>query len=112
MPGMERRLPGLPFAFQRFADEITTAALAWLEAHLASEPDERRLRLLYNASNQLSLHLERLLRAEEAEADRHRAIVEAMPQGVLLTDGAMRILQSNQAATRRLLISGTRCTSP
>ena len=68
---------------------------------LPSAPaDEGRLRLLYGASNQLSLHLERLLTAREAEADRLRAIVDTMPQGVLLADAGLRVLQANPAARR------------
>jgi two-component system NtrC family sensor kinase len=77
-------------------------AVACLLAVPATRPDERRLRLLYNASNQLSLHLERIARAHEAETDRFRAIVDAMPQGVLLTDRALRILQSNRAGEAML----------
>jgi signal transduction histidine kinase len=72
----------------------------------AGEPDERRLRLLYNASNQLSLHLDRILRTQAAETDRFRAIVDAMPQGVLLTDLGLRILQANGAAERMLQAAG------
>jgi two-component system NtrC family sensor kinase len=72
----------------------------------AAEPDEQGLRLLYNASNQLSLHLDRIRRVHEAEADRFGAIVEAMPQGVLLADRRLRILQANRAAQRMLEASG------
>ena len=68
----------------------------------AGEPEESQLRLLYSASNQLSLHLERILTVREAEADRFRAIVDAMPQGVLLTDRELRILQANRPALRML----------
>jgi len=85
---------------------VGSRQVACLLAVPASAPDERRLRMLYNASNQLSLHFERIVRAQEAEADRHRAIVEAMPQGVLLTDGALRILQANGAAERMLREAG------
>jgi two-component system NtrC family sensor kinase len=72
----------------------------------AAEPDEQRLRLLYNASNQLSLHLDRLRRAHEVETDRFRAIVDAMPQGVLLVDRGLRVLQANRAAERMLASLG------
>jgi len=72
----------------------------------AGEPEESQLRLLYSASNQLSLHLERILTVHEAEVSRFRAIVDAMPQGVLLTDGELRILQANRSALRMLDSSG------
>jgi two-component system NtrC family sensor kinase len=63
---------------------------------------EGQLRLLYSAGNQLSLHLDRILTAREAEADRFRTILDSMPQAVLLADDALRLLQANPAA-RRLL---------
>lgn len=70
------------------------------------EPEEAQLRLLYSASNQISLHLERIQTVREAEVDRFRAIVDAMPQGVLLTDRSLRVLQANRAAERMLGSSG------
>jgi two-component system NtrC family sensor kinase len=66
------------------------------------EVGEGQLRLLYSAGNQLSLHLDRILTAREAEADRFRTILDSMPQAVLLADDELRLLQSNPAA-RRLL---------
>ncbi len=60
--------------------------------------DEERLRVLYSASNQLSLHLDRILTVREAEADRFRSIVDSMPQGVVLADAHLRVLQANRAA--------------
>jgi two-component system NtrC family sensor kinase len=80
--------------------------IACLIAVPAGEADAQRLRLLYNASNQLSLHLDRILRAHEAETDRFRAIVDAMPQGVLLTDRRLRILQANRSGERMLQSAG------
>jgi len=68
--------------------------------------DEKRLRLLYGASNQLSLHLERILTVQEAEADRFRAIVDSMPQGVLLADSRLQILQANLPALQMLASVG------
>ena len=68
--------------------------------------DEQRLRLFYSASNQLSLHLDRLLRARQAETDRFRAMFEAMPQGVVLTDRNLRVIQANRSAERMLADCG------
>jgi two-component system NtrC family sensor kinase len=83
-----------------------TQPIACLLVVPSGEPDEQRLRLLYSATNQLSLHFERLRRAHEAEADRFRAIVEAMPQGVLLVDRNLQIVQLNRAAERMLATCG------
>jgi len=63
---------------------------------------EAGLRLLFGAANQAALHLDRLLARREAEADRFRAMVEAMPHGVLWTDATGHVLQANAAARRML----------
>ena len=66
----------------------------------ASHADEGELRLLYTASNQLSLHLDRILSVREVEADRFRTILESMPQAVVLADEQFRLAQANPAARR------------
>lgn len=66
----------------------------------AEDVDEPRLRLVSTAGNLLALHYDRIVTVREAEDDRFRAIVEAMPQGVLLTDPALRVLKRNRAAAR------------
>jgi len=68
----------------------------------SGSPDEGRMRVLYSASNQLSLHLDRILTVREAEADRFRSIVDSMPQGVVLTDARLRVLQANRSARSML----------
>jgi signal transduction histidine kinase/CheY-like chemotaxis protein len=66
---------------------------------LPSEPlGDGRVRLAYGASNALSLHLDRILTAREAEKGRFRSILDSMPQAVLLTDGSLRVLQANRSA--------------
>ena len=72
----------------------------------ARAADEGQLRVLYSASNQLALHLDRILTVREAEADRFRSIVDSMPQGVLLADEALRVVQANRAARRMLTEAG------
>ena len=69
-------------------------------------PDEERMRVLYSATNQLSLHLDRVLTVRESEADRFRSIVDSMPQGVLLTDACLRLLCSNRPAREMLSAVG------
>jgi len=64
--------------------------------------EEGGLRLFYSAGNQLSVHLDRILTAQEAEADRFRSILESMPQAVLLADADLRVAQANPAAQRLL----------
>ena len=71
-------------------------------AVLLSESEESKLRLVYGAANQLSLHLDRILTVREAEQDRFRSILDSMPQAVMLTDPALRLVQANPAATRIL----------
>jgi signal transduction histidine kinase len=73
----------------------TVAALAVL----FSEREEAKLRLVYGAANQLSLHLDRILTVREAEQDRFRSILDSMSQAVLLTDPSLRLIQANPAAT-------------
>ncbi len=67
---------------------------------------ESQLRLLYSASNQVAMHLDRILTVREAEADRFRAIVDSMPQGVMLVDAGMGIVQTNHAAREMLALAG------
>jgi two-component system, NtrC family, sensor kinase len=76
--------------------------LGCLVAVPSAPPDDASLRLLYGAANQLAMHLERILAVERAEADRFRAMVEAMPHGVLLIDPERRVLQANRAASAML----------
>jgi two-component system NtrC family sensor kinase len=76
------------------------------------EAGEEHLRLLYSAANHLCLHLDRILTVREAEEDRFRSILDSMPQAVLLIDGELRVVQSNQSAGRifeqlQLPISGS-----
>lgn len=59
---------------------------------------EAPLRLLYSATNHLSVHLDRILATREAEADRFRAMLDSMPQAVLLTDAVGHVRQINRAA--------------
>jgi len=59
---------------------------------------EGALRLLYSAANQLSLHTDRILTLREAEAGRFRAMLDSMPQAVVLTDDAGRVVQHNRSA--------------
>jgi signal transduction histidine kinase/CheY-like chemotaxis protein len=67
---------------------------------------EERLRLLYNAANQLSVHLDRILTVREAEADRFRSIVDAMPQGVVFADSGLTVVSRNRSAARMLARAG------
>jgi two-component system NtrC family sensor kinase len=59
--------------------------------------DEGALRVLYGATNHLSVHLDRILGARAAEEQRLRAIVDSMPQSVLLADADLRVVQRNRA---------------
>jgi signal transduction histidine kinase/CheY-like chemotaxis protein len=59
---------------------------------------EGSLRLCYTVANQLSLHLDRILTVHEAEAHRFRAILDSMPQAVVLLDGQLHLQQANSAA--------------
>jgi two-component system NtrC family sensor kinase len=73
------------------------ACLLILSMH---EAGEEQLRLLYSATNQLCLHLDRILTVQEAEQDRFRSILDSMPQAVVLTDQELRVIQANKSATR------------
>jgi two-component system NtrC family sensor kinase len=75
-----------------------SATVAWLLALPEPDVPENRLRLLYSAANQISVHLERILTAREREEDRFRAILESMPQAVLLVDRRANVIQSNGSA--------------
>jgi two-component system NtrC family sensor kinase len=68
-------------------------------AVLFSEREEAKLRVVYGAANQLSLHLDRILTVREAEQDRFRSILDSMSQAVILTDPSLRLIQANPAAT-------------
>ncbi len=76
--------------------ERIAACLALLPSRPAGEGS---LRLCYSVANQLSLHLDRILTVHEAEADRFRAILDSMPQAVVLIDGHLHLQQANPAAT-------------
>lgn len=80
--------------------------VACLLAVPSEVPQEARLRLFYGATNQLSMHIDRIVSAGERESDRFRSIFEAMPQGVLLTDARFAPLQINRAAMTMLEQAG------
>ncbi len=64
-----------------------------------SEPvGERTLRLFFGATNQVAIHVERLLAVHEAEQDRFRSILDSMPQAVILADRSLRVIQANRSA--------------
>lgn len=73
----------------------TVAILAVLSP--ASEGRVLR-RVLEVAANELSLNLDRILTVRESEQLRFRAMLDSMPQAVLLTDASLRILEANPAA--------------
>lgn len=75
--------------------ERITACLVLLPARPAGEGS---LRLCFAVSNQLSLHLDRILTVHEAEADRFRSILDSIPQAVLLLDRNLHVRQANPAA--------------
>ncbi len=77
-------------------------AIACLTLAHSRPPREGTIRLLHGAANQLSTHMDRILTVREAEQDRFRAILECMPQGVILLDREFRPVHVNPAA-RRLL---------
>ena len=66
-----------------------------------------RLRLVYGAANQLGLHLDRILTVREAEQGRFRSILDSMPQAVVVTDAALRVVQANAAAAALLAELGS-----
>ncbi len=76
------------------------APVAWLLAVPERGAGEADLRLTYAAANQLTLHLDRITSAQEREADRFRAILESMPQAVLLLDDSLAIRQANRSGLR------------
>jgi two-component system NtrC family sensor kinase len=84
------------------------APLVYLLVVPAPHADEGQIRLLYSATNQISLHLDRILSSHEAEADRFRSILESMPQAVLMTDRSLRIVQANRSACALLEEFGVR----
>jgi two-component system NtrC family sensor kinase len=71
------------------------ACLAFLPSGVAGEA---QVRILYSAANQLGLHLDRLLTAREGEAERLRAILDTMPQPVVLVDSRLAPLEANRSA--------------
>lgn len=77
----------------------TVAILAVLTS--ASERGALR-RILEVAGSELSLHLDRILTVRESEQLRFRAMLDSMPQAVLLADASLRILEANPAARRWL----------
>jgi signal transduction histidine kinase/ActR/RegA family two-component response regulator len=81
--------------------ERMAACLALLPSRPA---EEGSLRLCFAVANQLSLHLDRILTVQEAEADRFRSVLESMPQAVAVLDGSLRLVQANPAAAE--LFSG------
>ncbi|HXV76200.1 MAG TPA: hypothetical protein VD788_07755, partial [Candidatus Polarisedimenticolaceae bacterium] len=68
----------------------------------AGSPSEAGIRLLFSATNQLAVHLDRILTAREEEVDRFRSILDAMLQPVVLTDAGLGIVHLN-ASGRALL---------
>ena len=60
--------------------------------------DERNLRLLFGAASHVALHLDRVLTVAEAEDGRFRAMLDAMPHAVLLTDASFDVVSANAAA--------------
>lgn len=78
------------------------ATVAHLLVLPAERPGERALRFLYGVTNHLALHLDRVLTVAEAEQGRFRAILDSMPQAVVLTDPRLRVLQANVAGDRLL----------
>jgi two-component system NtrC family sensor kinase len=90
------------------ADDLSVLPIARRGSTVASlavlipERDEARLRVVYGAVNQLSLHLDRIMTVREAEQDRFRAILESMSQAVLLMNPDLRVVQANPAALRML----------
>jgi len=77
----------------------TVASLAILPSRPTGED---RLRLLFGAANQMAVHLDRILTVKEAEEGRFRAVIDAMPQAIFVTDGELRIVGSNPSARRFL----------
>jgi two-component system NtrC family sensor kinase len=69
--------------------------------------EERQLRLLYSTSNQLSLHMERIMAVRAAEAGRFKSVVDSMPQGVLVSADGERVAHANRAASEMLTTAGT-----
>ena len=69
--------------------------LAALVALPSGAQDEGRIRIGFSAANQVSLQLDRILTAREAEQDRFRSILDSMPQAVILTDRSLRVLSAN-----------------
>jgi two-component system NtrC family sensor kinase len=63
---------------------------------------EGRLRLFYGAANQMVLHLDRILAVRESEQGRFRAILDSLPQAVVVTDAALRVVLANAAGSRML----------
>ena len=77
----------------------TVAALGIVPSGRASE---RMLRLFFGATNQVSLHLDRILTVLEAEQDRFRSILDSMPQAVILADRSLRVVVANRSAAALL----------
>ena len=73
-------------------------AAACLVVLPAGPGGESQLRLLYSAANHLGLQLDRLLTAQEDEAERFRAILDTMPQPVVLADAHLAVIHANRSA--------------
>jgi len=63
-----------------------------------AEARDPGMRVLYAAANQATVHLERILAARDAERLRFAAILESMPQAVVVLDARERPTRSNRAA--------------
>ncbi len=64
----------------------------------AADARDPGMRVLYAAANQATVHLERILAARDAERRRFGAILESMPQAVVVLDAHERAVRSNRAA--------------
>lgn len=86
---------GLPLRARLSRRGRTVAVLAVV----FPEPDGPALRRVVQvAARELSLHLDRILTVRESEQVRFRAILDSMPQAVLLADSNLGVLEANLAA--------------
>ena len=92
-------------ARRAMADELQVAPLVRrgqvvgvLALLAAAGPSEAELRLFWAVANQLALHLERVLATREGERGRFRAVLDSMPQAVLVTDARLRTVLANRVA--------------
>ncbi len=82
--------------------ERRSAPAARLILLVSAPVDEAKVRLVYGAANQISVHLDRILTVREAEEGRFRSMLESMPQAVLRTDRSLRVVHANAAAVALL----------